>query len=244
MPVARARFEPIERQTVSEGVRDALLESIRSGELAPGSRLPSERALCEEFGVARTSVREALQGLVSLGVITKRANRPYVAEQLPGTALGRGGLTASADRKRSLEELVEVRRVVEIPIVRLAVTRADADDRAHIRTIARRLTPEMSVNEYRRAARAFHVAIARACGNQTLAELYGKVLDAQFDSSALDSLLDASSNVWLVKQVIFDSAKSYNDLADAIVAGDEERAVAAVERNLAQVEQQLIARVV
>jgi GntR family transcriptional repressor for pyruvate dehydrogenase complex len=239
MPDVRPRFEPIERQTVSDGIRDALLESIRSGALVPGGRVPSERSLCEELGVARTSVREAIQGLVSLGVITKRANRTYVAEQLPGTTLA-----GHADRKRHLEELVEVRRVVEIPIARLAATRADADDRAQIRAIARRLTPEMTLADYRRTARAFHVAVARACGNETLAELYGKVLEAQFNSSALDSLMDSSSNVWLVKQVIFDSAKSYNDIADAIFASDADRAIAAVERHLAQVEQQLVARVV
>lgn len=239
MPDVRPRFEPIERLTVSDGIRDALLESIRSGALVPGGRVPSERSLCEEFGVARTSVREAIQGLVSLGVITKRANRTYVAEQLPGTTLA-----GHANRKRHLEELVEVRRIVEIPIARLAATRADADDRAQIRAIARRLTPEMTLADYRRTARAFHVAVARACGNQTLAELYGKVLEAQFNSSALDSLMDASSNVWLVKQVIFDSAKSYNDIADAIFAGSADRAIAAVERHLAQVEQQLVARVV
>ncbi|HEX4490706.1 MAG TPA: GntR family transcriptional regulator [Acidimicrobiia bacterium] len=244
MPDVRPRFEPIERQTVSEGIRDALLESIRSGELPPGSRLPSERSLCEEFGVARTSVREALHGLASLGVITKRANRTFVAEHLPGTALGPGPHAGQADLKRYLEELVEVRRVVEIPIARLAATRASADDRAHIRAIARRLTPEMTVNDFRRGARALHVALAQACGNATLAELYGKVLDAQFDASALDTLLDASSNVWLVKQVIFESARTYNDLADAIADGREDHAVTAIERNLAQVEQQLIARVV
>jgi GntR family transcriptional repressor for pyruvate dehydrogenase complex len=243
MPETRPRFVPIERQTVSEGIRDALLESIRSGALLPGSRLPSERSLCEEFGVARTSVREAIQGLVSLGVITKRANRPYVAEQLPGMSLGLA-VTGQADRKRRLEELVEVRRIVEVPIARLAATRAEPADRARIRAIARSLTPEMSLDDYRRAARAFHVAVARACGNETLAELYGKVLDAQFNSSALDSLLDSSSNVWLVKQVIFDSAKPYNEIADAIFDGNAERAIAAVERHLGQVEQQLIARVV
>src|SRR5262249_21636276 len=165
VPDVRPRFEPIERQTVSEGIRDALLESIRTGELAPGSRLPSERSLCEEFGVARTSVREALQGLTSLGVITKRANRPYVAEQLPGTSLGAGPRAGQADRKRSLEGLVEVRRVAEIPLARLASQRASAADRADIRAIGRRLTPEMSVTDFRRAARAFHVALARACGN-------------------------------------------------------------------------------
>jgi DNA-binding FadR family transcriptional regulator len=243
MPEVRPRFEPIPRQTVSEGIRDALLESIRGGALAPGSQLPSERSLCEEFGVARTSVREALQGLASLGVIAKRANRTYVAEQLPGTALGID-VGGNANRKRHLEELVEVRRVVEVPMVRLAAVRATTDDRTRIRAIARSLRPEMSLDEYRRAARAFHVAVARACGNETLAEIYGKVLDAQFNSSALDSLLDSSSNVWLVKQVIFDSAKTYNEIADAIFAADADRAIAAVERHLAQVEQQLIARVV
>jgi DNA-binding FadR family transcriptional regulator len=136
MPEVRPRFEPISRLTVSDGIRDALLESIRSGALVPGGRVPSERSLCEEFGVARTSVREAIQGLVSLGVITKRANRTYVAEQLPGTTLA-----GHANRKRHLEELLEVRRIVEIPIARLAATRADADDRAQIRAIARHLTP-------------------------------------------------------------------------------------------------------
>jgi DNA-binding FadR family transcriptional regulator len=240
MPDVRPRFEPIERQTVSDGIRDALLESIHSGALPPGSQLPSERSLCEQFGVARTSVREAIQGLVSVGVITKRANRPYVAEQLPGMEIG----TGPADRKRHLEELVEVRRVVEVPIARLTAARADAEQRSEIRAIARRLSPEMSLADFRRTARAFHVAVARACGNQTLAELYGKVLDAQFNSSVLDSLLDSSSNLWLVKQVIFDSAKTYNEIADAIFEGNADRAIAAVERHLSQVEQQLIARMV
>jgi GntR family transcriptional repressor for pyruvate dehydrogenase complex len=236
---ARRRFEPIERQTVSEGIRDALLESIRSGALPPGARLPSERSLCEEFGVARTSVREAIQGLVSVGVIVKRANRPYVAEQLPDMELA-----GHADRKRRLEELVEVRRVVEIPIARLAAARADEAARTRIRSIARSLTPEMSLADYRRSARAFHVAVARAAGNETLAELYGKVLDAQFNSSSLDSLLDSRSNLWLVKQVIFDSAKTYNEIADAIFEGNADRAIAAVEKHLGQVERQLIARMV
>ena len=152
--------------------------------------------------------------------------------------------TGHADRKRHLEELVEVRRVVEVPIARLAAARADEAARTRIRSIARSLTPEMSLADFRRTARAFHVAVARACGNETLAELYGKVLDAQFNSSVLDSLLDSSSNLWLVKQVIFDSAKTYNEIADAIFEGNADRAIAAVEKHLNQVERQLIARMV
>jgi DNA-binding FadR family transcriptional regulator len=47
-----------------------------------------------------------------------------------------------------------------------------------------------------------------------------------------------------VKQVIFDSAKTYNEIADAIFEGNADRAIAAVEKHLGQVERQLIARMV
>ena len=45
--------------------------------------IPSERDLAEQFRVARTSVREAIQGLLSLGVIERRGNRSFVVEHLP-----------------------------------------------------------------------------------------------------------------------------------------------------------------
>ena len=53
--------------TVSAEIRTRLMEAIQNGELAPGSPIPAERQLCEQFGVARTSVREAIQGLMTAG---------------------------------------------------------------------------------------------------------------------------------------------------------------------------------
>ncbi len=102
----------------------------------------------------------------------------------------------------------------------------------------------MTLREFRLADRAFHWAVARSCRNDTLAELYGKVLDAQFSSVELDSLLESSSNRRVVKQVIHDSAAMHNEIADAISAGDQSRAISAVEGHLGQVESQLIARMV
>ena len=78
---------PISRETVSSQIRTQLLEWISTGELAPGNRMPSERELSEKFEVARTSVREAMQGLVSMGVVQRRGNRVYVAEHLPDVVL-------------------------------------------------------------------------------------------------------------------------------------------------------------
>ena len=146
-------------------------------------------------------------------------------------------LAGHDDRKRHLEELVEVRRVVEVPIARLAANArrrrrphaASARSRAASRPRCR--WPTIAAPPTRSTS-----PVAAACGNETLAELYAKVLDAQFNSSALDSLLDSSSNLWLVKQVIFDSAKTYNEIADAIFEGNADRAIAAVEKHLDQVE--------
>jgi GntR family transcriptional repressor for pyruvate dehydrogenase complex len=112
----------ISRRTVAEGPQ-ALLDKIRVGALGPGSQLPSERVLCEQFVVARTSVREAIQGLASLGLVERRGNRLYVAEHLPG-------VTFADDRKRSVAHVFEVRRVVEVPMAELAARRAQPGARA------------------------------------------------------------------------------------------------------------------
>jgi DNA-binding FadR family transcriptional regulator len=235
----RPRFEPIARQTVSEGVREALFHSIRIGELPPGARLPSERSLCEEFGVARTSLREAFHGLVSLGLIERRGNGTFVAEQLPEV-----GFDGHDSRKRRIEELFEVRRVVEVPIARLAAARASSADRAEIAAIARQFSATMSLGDFRAADRAFHWAVARGCGNETLAEVYGKVLEAQFSSYELESLLESSSNRKAVEKVIRESTDMHRRIAAAVGDGDAQAAVTAAEGHLAQVERQIIARMV
>ena len=105
--VVTTTFDPINRQTLSAEIRQRLVEAIRSGQLAPGSPLPAERVLCHEFGVARTSVREAIQGLVIAGYVERRGNRSVVAERLPEVNF------AGDDRKALVTQLFEVRQVIE-----------------------------------------------------------------------------------------------------------------------------------
>ena len=59
--------------TLKEIVKERILALIQSGEWAPGYQIPSERALAEEFGVSRVTIREALQALDAQGVF-KRAS--------------------------------------------------------------------------------------------------------------------------------------------------------------------------
>lgn len=237
----RPRFDPVLRRTVSEEIRDALAQGIREGALLPGSRVPSERDLCEEFGVARTSVREAIQGLVSLGVIERRGNRTYVAEQLPDVGLDHH-LNGDDKRKRLVHELFEVRRIVEVPIAKLAAERATAEEREEIAAAAKLFKPTMPLADFRAADRTFHWALARACGNEAMAELYGKVLDTLFKSQEFDSLLSDRSNSRAVRQIIRDATRGHRAIAAAVVAGDVRGVEAAAHDHLAQVEDHMTDR--
>lgn len=59
----------VRRERATQQVRDQLLAALESGEYMPGHLLPSERVLCETFGVSRVSVREAIAGLEAVGLI-------------------------------------------------------------------------------------------------------------------------------------------------------------------------------
>lgn len=234
-----AGFAPISRETLSSQIRDRLLERITSSAWAPGQRVPSERDLSDQFSVARTSVREAMQGLVSLGFIERRGNRSYVVERLPDVSFD-----DLDDRKEFIRQLFETRRLLEIPIIELAAERAGADERDEIHAIAARFRPDMGLDEFRELDRAFHAAIAHACGNPILVEVYHKVLNRLFRSEGLSALLSDDANRDEVGRIVGSAVRQHADLASAVADGDVARAAAEGEAHLAAVERGLIDRLV
>jgi GntR family transcriptional repressor for pyruvate dehydrogenase complex len=176
-------FEPVERANVSEQVRDDIHRRIVSGEIQPGSRVPAERVLAEQFGVARSSIREAIQGLIALGVIERRGNRSYVPERVPGS-----DLPPADGKKKALREILEARQVLESMLFELAAARASARERNKALALARMPAPA-TLEEFMIADRQFHAAIAQACGNAVLIEVYGRVLDVLVTTDAAASLV-------------------------------------------------------
>lgn len=229
-------FEPISRSTVSAQIRSQLLKRIETGELAPGAPMPSERDLSDRFQVARTSVREALQGLLSMGVIERRGNRSYIAEHLPTVVVEPG-----TNRETFVAELFETRRVLEVPIFEMAAKRADDESRQRIATIAKLFREPLDIVEFRRLDREFHTSIAQCCGNPLLIELYGKVLDELFRSGEFDELLGAVSNREEVAQIIADASAAHMAIAEAFQASDVEAVRAVTQSHLDQVEHSMVA---
>ena len=233
-------FEPIGRETLSGRIREQLLQRISTGELEPGARIPAERALSEQFRVARTSVREAIQGLVSLGVIERRGNRSFVAERLPDITL----TALDDDPKSFVRQLFETRRTLELPIIRFAAERADDHERAEIAEVARQFKPGTGLAAFRRLDRRFHATIARACGNPLLVEVYGKVLARLFESDEFERLLTSTRNRSEVRRIVDTSARHHAAIAAAIAAGDADAAVRQGARHLDAVERGIVDRLV
>ena len=86
------------------GLTDALREAVRSGRLAPGTRLPSSRALAADLGIARNTVADAYADLVAEGWLTARqGSGTRVAVGAPPTPLRQWGSACPAPRRRPLD---------------------------------------------------------------------------------------------------------------------------------------------
>src|SRR4051794_38251636 len=123
-------FDKVRRVRSFDDVVGQLRESIYSGRLRPGARLPGERQLCEEFGVGRPTLREALRSLEAVGLIETRPGKSggsYAAT--PSESTVGDALAALVNlRGASLEDLAEFRVDFEGENASWAARRADAGD--------------------------------------------------------------------------------------------------------------------
>ena len=227
-----AGFNPIERHTISAEIRQRLVDAIKAGQLAPGETLPSERALCQQFGVARTSVREAIQGLATAGFLDRRGNRTVVTERLPDVDF------TGDDRKALVTQLFEVRQVIEPAIVEFATRRATDEQRAELIELAARRPADLA--EFREIDRLFHGTLAQACGNPMLNEVHAKALAALFGSGELASLLYNEVNRAEVDQIMASATEAHRAIAEAVGRGHTRKAMAAIVAHLDDVERRMV----
>lgn len=118
------------KQTLSQKIERTIENAIREKKLLVGSKLPTEREMCESFGVSRTALREALRRLSARGLITiQKGSGMYVSEIKIEDAIN--SLNLYYDLKfgnNLLAQFIEVRRLFEPEIARLAAkNRTDKD---------------------------------------------------------------------------------------------------------------------
>lgn len=156
--------------TAYERIAGELRERILSGALTAGDRLPSEAKLCTVFGASRSTVREALRQLSSHGLIRTRPGArggSVVAQPRPEAILEylRTSLTLIAGTAdMTVEELLEVRELLEVPAARMAALRRDDAGLALLRELA--ADDGATREELFRRNRDFHQRILLLGGNR------------------------------------------------------------------------------
>ena len=152
-----------------DNIANDLQNQIVQGKLNPGDRLPAERSLCVNFGVSRTTIREALKSLAVRGLITRRGRAVIVTD--PKDASSQiGNDLASLAAQVNIKQLYEVRKLIEVRIAGWAAARATAED---IEQIRHSLELEGSrQNTNRSPNRNFHDALAAAAHNPALVRIY------------------------------------------------------------------------
>ena len=116
------------RQTLPEQVAENLIDFIASEGLKPGELLPSTARMSESFGVSRPVVREGLRSLASLGIIKIVNGKGAIVKPIDGSLLHLFFQRAVQLQHKSIMELMEVRKPLEIQSAILATERHSPED--------------------------------------------------------------------------------------------------------------------
>lgn len=163
-------FDPIPRRKLSHDVLDRLLNKINSGELAAGDALPSERELMHAFKVGRPAIREAMQTLQRMGLITiTHGERARVIAPTARTMLDQITETARhilSTSPQTLSHLKDARIFFELGVTRTAAARAKDEDIARLeQRLAEQQAARLDFTGFLHADVAFHREIAAVSGN-------------------------------------------------------------------------------
>jgi GntR family transcriptional regulator, transcriptional repressor for pyruvate dehydrogenase complex len=166
-------FSPPERQRLDEQIAASIADAILDGMFPPGSTLPPERELAEQFGVNRTSLRQGLARLQHMGLIEARQGSGNVVRD--PTGLTHPAVVEALVRKLGpdfLVELLELRAAFGAFIGRLAAERASPDDVSALH-FALATVQNAATAEARQAADlAFFSVLVHATRNRALGLLY------------------------------------------------------------------------
>lgn len=215
-------FAQIERNPLYRQVAEQIREIILAGGLAPGQNLPTERELSDQFGVSRASIREALRALEAQGLVSTNPNsgsRTVVAEVSSGPLI-EAMVHMVRLRQVSLEDLVDLRCVLEDSAVRRAARRDVAEELDGARdALAVMLDRTVSVEDFDAADVRFHIGLALASGSEAVHLMMLAVREtiARHLLAALRSLPDPTAGLPKL-------ARQHQAILRAVESGDGDRA--------------------
>jgi GntR family transcriptional repressor for pyruvate dehydrogenase complex len=176
-------FEQIKKDRLYKLIVERITKSILSGQMRPGDQLPTEPVLAEQFGVSRTVVREAIKALHSQGLVEVTQGRGTFITPPPMEMVTNSFHLLFALGDPSSEELIVARRIIEVPIARMAAEHIDGDGIVMLRSLLNKMEASLGDAEaFINFDTAFHAELARATGNRVLIVMIEPIIDLMKNS--------------------------------------------------------------
>ena len=221
---------PLERGSNSRDVLDALVNMIDGAGLTIGDNLPPEIELAGGLGISRAKVREALVAWQNMGIVTrnKKAGTKLAAEVVANAIQLPLSVKIEAE---SLLRTHAVRRPLEIEAVRYATRNIDDAQCQAVLVSADELIGVFEAGEdWRPADHHFHAILHEASGNPLFGQMIRQIQQA---------FHEIYQTPFGRPQLGQDSIPQHMDLAQAVVARNEEKATAVMEEILYLVEAEI-----
>jgi GntR family transcriptional regulator, transcriptional repressor for pyruvate dehydrogenase complex len=208
----------IQKTSATTKVFKALYEMIATGQYQRGQKLPPQEELAKQFGVSRNTLREAVNQLSAMGLLSSQQGVGTVVEPpSPGEYLSSLSGQILLD-PLTVREFIEARICIERNAVRLAVARAGDRDIERLRTTLEqqhRALKRGDTAEFTRHDAAFHLELTKICGNRVL---------LKFLQTIHDMLQRFIGEVAQLPGAIEDALEFHSRVTEAIANRDPDRA--------------------
>jgi GntR family transcriptional regulator, transcriptional repressor for pyruvate dehydrogenase complex len=218
---------PLKKTRIPEEIADRIRRGLLDRTFPADRPLPSERVLAQQFGVSRGSVRDAFRMLQVMGLLEMRHGQGTFPRELSVDSLVTP-LASVITHQRDLEdELIDVRRMFEPAVARVAAVRRIDEDLAELERVVavqrRKLkTGQNAIDE----DTAFHAALARATRNRVVVRIMETLNDLLVESRKLTLRQKGRPEV---------SLAGHEKIVAAIRRRDPEAAYAAMRRHIDQI---------
>src|SRR5690606_13818151 len=197
-------------------VQESLKEYIEANQLKAGDPLPPETFLAQQLGVGRNSLREAIKALESLGILETRRGIGVFVKEFSFKPLLDNLAYGLQDSLRDVEELREIRRVLETGLIDKTIAMISDDDLAELREVTARMKSRAERNEsFAAEDQQFHQLLFRCQNNQMLSSLIDIFWTAYYKVSGFADLENPTPlSTW----------RDHHEIVEAIAAKDVEAA--------------------
>lgn len=191
------------------------LESMITGQLNPGDKLPTEMELAEQFEVGRSTIRESMTALVAKKLVTRTNEGTFVSEQVNECLIDPLNILIEMEVGK-VKDLMQLREILELGTIRLAAEYADENTILNLERLDWQMKePGITAEVMQTRDIEFHAAIAKASGNVVLMELLKalrEVIASKIESKdAMFGLVGSSNSMH--KEIIHAIKEHDSDLA-------------------------------